>query len=61
MTRVQALERLEGTWSFEVRGGQVMIRELSLIAAVAAIRRERSAGQPARVPVAAEAVASWGD
>lgn len=41
MTREEALERLEGTWSFEVHSGQVMIRETSLIAAVAAIRRER--------------------
>jgi hypothetical protein len=42
MTREEALERLEGTWSFEVVGDQVLIRELGLLSAVNAIRRERS-------------------
>lgn len=46
MTREEACERLEGTWSFEVRDGKVMIREASLIAAVAAIRREGPVHEP---------------
>lgn len=49
MTRDEALRRLEGTWSFEVRRGRVTIREISLLSAVAAIRRERPPGGPVRV------------
>ncbi len=63
MTREEALERLEGTWSFDVVGDQVLIRELGLLSAVNAIRRERSAASQ-RPPVAAasfEGAAASGD
>jgi len=43
MTREEALEGLEGTWSFELIGDQVLIRELSLLSAVNGVRRERAA------------------
>ncbi len=63
MTREEALQRLDGTWSFDVVGDQVLIRELSLLSAVDAIRRERSvAGQ--RLPASAasfEGAAASGD
>lgn len=49
MTRDEALQRLEGTWSFEVRGDQVMIRDLSLLSVVAAIRGERPLAEPVHV------------
>lgn len=49
MTREEALRRLEGTWTFELRGNQVMIRDLSLLSAVAAVRRERSLEEPPHV------------
>jgi len=61
MTREEALERLEGTWTFELKGDQVMIRDLSLLSAVAAVRRERPVGEPARVPVAPRSAAAAGD
>jgi len=56
MTPEQALERLEGTWSFDVVGNQVLIRELAVLSSVDAIRRERAvaAGLP-RPPVATTA------
>jgi hypothetical protein len=63
MTREEALERLEGTWSFEVVGDQVLIRELGLLSAVNAIRRERSVASQRR-PVATatfEGAAASGD
>lgn len=60
MTREEALRRLEGTWSFELEGGQVVIRDLSLLSAVAAERRERPIGEPVHVPVAARAAAASG-
>ncbi len=43
MTREEALERLEGTWSFDVVGDKVMIRELGVLSSIEAIRRERAA------------------
>jgi len=49
MTREEALERLAGTWSFELEGDRVVIRDLSLLSAVAAIRREQPIGEPTHV------------
>ena len=49
MSRDEALRRLEGTWSFEVVGNHVMIRDLSLLSAIAGLRDERA-------PVVAEHV-----
>lgn len=40
MTRDEALHRLHGTWSFELRDGRVPLRDLDLLRAV---RSERSA------------------
>lgn len=45
MTREEALKRLEGTWSFDVVGDQVMLRELDLLSAVAAVRRDLAGGE----------------
>lgn len=59
MTREEALERLEGTWSFEIQDRKVLIREASLIAAVEAIRRERPLHRPATVPRPAFVAAAW--
>lgn len=42
MTRDEALRRLEGTWSFDLVGDRALVRDLGLLAAVAAIRGERS-------------------
>lgn len=50
MTREEALQRLEGTWSFDLTGDGVLIRDVGLLSAVHAIRLERSA------PSAREAV-----
>lgn len=61
MTREEALERLDGTWSFELRGDQVMIRELSLLSAVSAIRREGFVGEHARVARPPQGAAASGD
>ncbi len=63
MTREEALQRLDGTWSFDVVGDQVLIRELGLLSAVDAIRRERSAaGQRPFVSTASfEGAAASGD
>jgi len=65
MTREEALERLEGTWSFDVVGDQVLIRELSVLSSVNAIRRERAlaAGGQRRpvAPAAFEGAVSSGD
>lgn len=52
MSREEALRRLEGTWSFDVVGDQVMIHDLSLLSAVAAVRRERTVGTGERAQVA---------
>lgn len=43
MTREEALQRLEGTWSFDLAGDRVLIRDAGLLSAVHAIRRERAA------------------
>lgn len=51
MSRDEALRRLEGTWSFDVVGDQVMIRDLSLLSAVAAVRNERAHVGEERVQV----------
>lgn len=62
MTREEALRRLEGTWSFEIQGDRVVIRDLELLSAVAAIRRERPGGEPASIPGAPlHAAAASGD
>ena len=57
MTREEALERLEGTWSFDVVGDQVLIRELAVLSSVDAIRRERAVA--AGVPCPPVAVAAF--
>ncbi|MEJ2668053.1 MAG: hypothetical protein P8Z81_13325 [Deinococcales bacterium] len=49
MTREEALKRLEGTWSFDMLGDQVMLRELDLLSAVAAVRREPAGGERSHV------------
>jgi|GEM_PF-4940740 len=65
MTREEALERLQGTWSFDVIGDRVLIRELGVLSAVNAIRRERvvaSGGQrPPAAAAAYEGAATSGD
>lgn len=62
MTRDEALRRLDGTWSFELQGGRVVIRDLALLSTVAALRRERAEGEPMRVPAPTQqAAAASGD
>lgn len=39
MTRDEALHRLHGTWSFELRDGRVPLRDLDLLRSVRAERR----------------------
>lgn len=40
MTRTEALRRLHGTWNHELRDGRVHLRDVALVRAVEAIRRE---------------------
>lgn len=39
MTRDEALQRLHGTWSFELRDGRVPLRDLDLLRSVRAEQR----------------------
>lgn len=50
MTREEALQRLEGTWTFDLAGDRVLIRDPALLSTIRAIRRERDA-QAAREAV----------
>lgn len=56
MTREEALERLQGTWSFDVIGDQVVIRELGLLSSVEAVRREQALGAGGQRPPVVAAV-----
>lgn len=48
MTRDEALQRLEGTWTFEMARGRVRVRDESLLLAIDAVREEarRSSAPP---------------
>jgi hypothetical protein len=50
MTRDEALHRLHGTWSFELRDGRVPLRDLDLLRAVRAERRSPVDDERARPP-----------
>lgn len=40
MTRDEALRRLHGTWAFEARGDEVVVRETSVVDTIRRIQRE---------------------
>ena len=52
MTKEQARKELEGTWKFELVGGKVALREVTLIEAVTrhAARSEAKPSLPTRRP-----------
>lgn len=52
MTRTEALSRLHGTWTHELRDGRVAVRDLSLLRAIEAIRRESEPDAPRTKPAA---------
>ena len=58
MTRIEALRRLEGTWTHELRDGRVSVRDTSLLLAIDAIRREesRDADRPRPLDLATRAL-----
>lgn len=65
MTRMEALRRLEGTWSFDVVGDTVLLRDVALLATVRELRREReevaTGDAPAAVSPASQGAAASGD
>lgn len=50
MTREEALKRLEGTWSFEMVGDKVVVRDIQLLNAIANVRHELAAHAPMPAP-----------
>lgn len=40
MNRQEALRRLKGTWTYELRDGRVPVRDLNILRAIEAIHRE---------------------
>lgn len=59
MTRAEALHRLEGTWTFELRAGRVDVREVALLRALEEERIESAAARPAHASPA-PASPMWG-
>lgn len=40
MNRAEALRRLQGTWTYELRDGRVRVRDVNVLGAIEALRRE---------------------
>ena len=51
MTRTEALHRLAGTWNFELRDGRVRVRDVDVLHAIEAIRREGERDDARHAPV----------
>lgn len=52
MTRTEALRRLEGTWTYELRDGRVRVRDVDVLHAIEALRREGERGEDRERPFA---------